>query len=99
MKTTLLGWLTLLAAFTLLAVPASARADKNRLDKNVDRLINTLLTARDDDDREDAAKLLGKIGGPSALVALEYAAKSDEDRGVRKDARKAAEKIRARLLA
>lgn len=64
-----------------------------------DRFITQLLTARDDDDREHAAKELGKIGSAKSVTALDYAAVNDDDGGVRKNARKAGEKVRNRLVA
>ena len=91
-------WLAVLAV-VMLAGPVAAGSCYDHGASKIDRLIQELLTAHDDDDREDAAEDLGKIGGRRALKALEYAAEYDEDRGVRKDARKAAKKIRARLVA
>ena len=95
MKAGTLTWLIVLGAATLFSGVAEAH---ERISKS-DRLIHELLTARDDDDREDAAKKLGKIGNEDALEALDYAGKHDGNRGVRQDARRAAKKIRARLLA
>ena len=83
----------------LLMAPMAAGAHAREGLGKRDRLIRQLLTARDDDDREDAAKELGRIGGSRALEALEYAVEHDRDRGVRKKARKAAEKVRARIYA
>jgi hypothetical protein len=61
--------------------------------------ITTLLTDKDRGDRKDAAKKLGDFGGSRALTALEYAAANDKDHGVRKESQKAAERVRARILA
>lgn len=60
----------------------------------VDYLISELLYDTDDDDREDAAKALGKIADPRALPALEQAAIYDDEDDVRSDARKAIRRIR-----
>lgn len=59
-------------------------------------LVNQLRFAYDEDDREDAAKELGKIGDPSALPALRQAASCDPEKDVRKKVRKAIEKIERR---
>ena len=92
-------WFLLAAMALTLSVAGRAQAKAEHRHTRVDRLITQLLVARDDDDREEAAEDLGRIGGAKALRALDYAAANDEDRGVRRDARKAAERIRARLLA
>ena len=85
----------------LAAAPADAgRARHDKTYNRVDQMITQLLTARDDDDREDAAEVLGRIGASSRVLdALKYAGAHDEDRGVRKDARQAAERVRGRILA
>ena len=100
-------WMMIAATGAMLAFATETQAKPHRgevrsVNRSVDRigrLITVLLTARDDDDREDAAERLGHIGGAKALGALNYAAQYDRDRGVRHKARKAAEQIRARLLA
>jgi len=83
-------WALLCAA---LAGPAVAAAQPPQ--DRVDYLIGTLLYAHDDDDREDAAEDLGRIGDPRAIPALEKAAAYDKDGGVRKEAYKALRWIRA----
>lgn len=55
----------------------------------LDRLVQTLLYAHDDDDREDAAEDLGKLRDPRALPALRQAAVYDSEDDVRDEARKA----------
>ncbi len=78
----------------VLATPSWLAAQTPVRDR-VDYLIDTLLYAPDDDDREDAAEELGKIGDSRALAALERAAAYDNDGGVRKDAYKAIRRIRS----
>ena len=58
----------------------------------VDILIDRMLNHPDDDEREEAAERLGKIGDPRAIPYLEQAV-GDEDRSVRRDARKAIRRI------
>ena len=62
----------------------------------VDRLIRQLRWGGDNDDRKDAAKELGRLGDPRALSSLEEAAVYDGDKGVRKEAGKAAREIHGR---
>ena len=104
MTTSAFRWIALSVAAITLALPAAAKADdavvQTRVIQTVeDSLIYQLLTADDDDDREEAAEKLGKIGTARSLEALDYAAQNDEEDDVRKDARKAAEKVRGRVLA
>ena len=101
MKLTALTCLAVLTLTALAAEPALAGGvHTNTTYGRVEEMIVQLLTARDDDDREDAAEVLGRIASdPRALEALEYAAQRDRDGGVRKDARKAADRVRARILA
>jgi len=99
MKASKHQWFLMAAMGLTLAVTSQAMAKSRPKQTKIDRLINELLVARDDDDREDAAEDLGKVGGAKALKALDYAAANDPDRGVRREAEKAAERIRARLLA
>ena len=80
---------------TVLAIPVSARAEYHyyRGDCSIEYFIEQLRFAWDEDDREDAAKELGKIGDPRALPALRRAAAYDGDKGVRKKACKAIRRI------
>ena len=87
------------AGLFLMAAPAQIKADDYRIDRT-DALIQKLLTNRDDDDRQSAAKELGKIGDSQAvLTALEYASRHDEEKDVRREAEKAANRVRGRMLA
>ena len=52
-----------------------------------------MLNHHDEDDREDAAKRLGKIGDPRAIPYLEQAAEYDREGDVRRKARKAIRRI------
>ncbi len=81
-----------------LAVPAQSWARGVYRDRGYpdSSLVNQLRFAYDEDDREDAAKELGKIGDPRALPALRQAASYDLEKDVRKKARKAIEKIERR---
>jgi hypothetical protein len=101
-----------LAAFSIAAVamiaPAARAYEENvpppppqpvQVQTVEDQLIYKLLTARHDDDREHAAKTLAKLGTAKSLTALDYAAVNDSDRGVRKNARKAGEQVRSRVVA
>jgi HEAT repeat protein len=83
---------TLTAALLLSPLVATSWAGEPRY-YNVEFLINELLYARDDDDREDAAEDLGKLGDPRALSALQQAALYDEEDDVRDEARKAIKRI------
>ena len=58
-----------------------------------ERLIDQLLYARDDDDREDAAKNLGKLKAREAVSALIRAMRNDAEDDVREEAAKALGKI------
>lgn len=80
---------------TVLACPSSALAGYRHCpgDCSVECLIEQLRFAWDDDDREDAAEELGRIGDPRALPALRRAAAYDGDKGVRKKADKAIRRI------
>ncbi len=93
--TTLTVFLSALFVLGLLA--SDAHAGSSHLSQ--DQAVRQLLSARDDDDREDAAKRLGDIGNVHALKALEFAASYDKEDDVRKAAGKAARKVRDRLLA
>jgi hypothetical protein len=84
-----------LLAFVALSSPVVVRAAEPVVQDRVSYLINTMLYAHDTDDREDAAEDLGKIGDPRAIPALEQAAAYDKKGGVRKEAYKALQKIRA----
>jgi hypothetical protein len=84
--------LALIAAAFVVVGPATVLAG-HRPYYSVDFLVNELLYARDDDDREDAAEDLGKIGDPRALPALQQAAIYDEEDDVRDEARKAIRRI------
>jgi hypothetical protein len=90
-------WIPMFAGFVLgltatataeepAAVPAPAR-------DYVDYLVDQLRFAKDDDDREDAAEELGKIGDPRAIPALEQAAIYDDEDDVRDESRKALKRI------
>ncbi len=81
-----------LATFCLLGCHQGVRADAAAGDY-VDHLIGVLHYAPDDDDREDAAEDLGKVGDLRALPALEHAAIYDEEDDVRRDARRAIRRI------
>ena len=61
----------------------------------VDYLVDQLRFAKDDDDREDAAEELGKIGDARAIPFLEQAAIYDREDDVRDEARKALKRIYA----
>ncbi len=97
MKTTLITLSAILAGLAMLAAPGTARADRDGRISREEKLIQVLLTSRDEDDREDAAEDLEDFGSRRALAALEYAAEFDEDGDVRKEARKSARKISERL--
>ena len=58
-----------------------------------DYWIDRMLNHHDEDDREDAAKRLGKIGDPRAIPYLEQAAEYDREGDVRRKARKAIRRI------
>lgn len=95
-KVTSTVWMSGLLALLLgVAVPGSALAGYHhyRGGYRVDCLINQLKFAWDDDDREEAAEELGKIGNLRALPALRRAAAYDEDKGVRKEAYRALRRI------
>ena len=88
----------LLGTVALLGTVRAAWAE-DRGGDYVSFLIRQLKVAPDDDDREDAAEELGKIGDPRALHALENAAIYDEEDDVREDAQKAVRRIqRARRI-
>jgi len=59
----------------------------------IGRLIDVLRYARDDDDREDAAKALGKLRAPRAVSALIGALLHDREDDVREEAAKALGRI------
>ena len=88
-----LTWLIALAIG--LAVPASSWASHHHYCcyNSVRCLIHQLRYTEDEDDREDAAEELGKIGDPRALPALRAAAAFDDEKDVRKEARKAIRRI------
>ncbi len=96
MKAKATTWLILAAATTLMAIPLQAQAKGRRQLTDGERMVRQLLNARDDDDREVAAKRLKKVGGRNALVALDFVTQYDRDRGVRRHARQAAKIIRRR---
>jgi hypothetical protein len=80
---------------TVLALPSRSLAGYGYYPEGdrVEHLIAQLQFAWDDDDREDAAEELGKIGDPRAIPALQRAAARDGDKGVRKEALKAIRRI------
>lgn len=82
---------------TACAAPRVMGQEPVALDR-VDYLINELLYARDDDDREDAAEDLGKLRDPRALPALQQAAIYDDEDDVRDEARKAIRRIEERSV-
>jgi len=84
-------WWTVVG-LTVTGLAAGPAAAKKR--RSIDALIAILQYAEDDDDREDAAEELGKLGDPRALAALEYAAVYDEEDDVREEAREAIKRIR-----
>lgn len=88
------GVLSAVSLAVILGSPAVTWAAEPVQDR-VTYLMNTLLYAHHTDDREDAAEDLGKIGDPRAIPALEQAAAYDKKGGVRKEAYKALQKIRA----
>lgn len=66
----------------VLAMPTMATA-KKKLEKMSDaELIEVMVTAKDDDDREDAAELLGERGSEEAIDALGAVCTSDPEKGV-----------------
>jgi HEAT repeat protein len=75
--------------------PAAGRAEAAVHADKVARLIAQLESARDPDDREDAAEDLGDLGDPAALPALERAARCDRNKDVREEARDAIKAIYA----
>ncbi len=87
------GRLGLLALGLALVWPVVGWAQPPYRDR-VDYLIETLLYAHDDDDREDAAEDLGRIGDARAIPALERAASYDPEDDVREEAFKALRRIR-----
>ncbi|NLF33240.1 MAG: HEAT repeat domain-containing protein [Planctomycetes bacterium] len=99
MKATTLS-LVVLASVALAPVAAEAAGPTYRhVDSEIDRMITRVLSARLVEVRIDAAHRLGEIGGPRAVVALEHAAAHDRDAYVRLAARRALERIEARVLA
>jgi len=62
-------------------------------ESRVARYINELRCDRDDDDREDAAEHLGRLGDPRAVPALVQALLSDPDDDVREEAAEALGRI------
>ncbi len=95
MKAKATTWLILAAATTLMAIPLQAQAKGRRQLTDGERMVRQLLNAPDDD-RNAAAKRLKKVGGRNALVALDFAARYDRDRDVRRHAQQAAKIIRRR---
>ncbi len=69
------------AALSLLLLPAAAQAKK--LDKlSCDELVEIMQTASDDDDRADAAEVLGEKGCDGAVEALARTCVDDDDNEV-----------------
>lgn len=68
-------------------------------DDLVGRLMRQLLAGDDDDDRESAARSLGRLAEPRALSALEIAAVFDPDDDVRDESRESAIRIRQAIAA
>ena len=96
-KTATLTPALLLLTFLLPLPSAQAEHDRETAHKDrVEYLIDELLHARDDDDREDAAEDLGKIGDTRALDALKHAAIYDDEDDVRDEASKAIKRIHRR---
>jgi hypothetical protein len=83
--------LAAVAGLGVLAFANTVRADHEAT--YVGSLIYQLQNAYDEDDREDAAEDLGKLGDPAALPALQSAALYDRDDDVREEAREAIERI------
>ena len=84
-----------LALLVALALPADSLAEHSHHydGESLGYLVARLRYARDEDDREDAAEELGKIGDPLALAALREAAVYDGDDDVREEAFKAIRRI------
>lgn len=84
-----------IAMALLLASTGFASAGQNRKAHRdgLEYWIDQLLYASDDDDREDAAEKLAKIGDTDALAALRKAAIYDKEDDVRDEARKAIKRI------
>ena len=93
-----ISWMVAGAAAALLLAPAPVVAGRPRV-YDVDFLVQELLYARDDDDREDAAEDLGRIGDARALPALRHAALYDEEDDVRDEARDAIRRLSRPVVA
>jgi HEAT repeats len=74
---------------------AAITLGRNKVEKAIEPLQNTLAKDTSPRVREAAARGLGLIGSPNSLKALQTAAQADDDRDVRHSAQFAAETIRA----